>query len=832
MSSLRPSYLVRTALLFALLLPASRLSQAADIESNHLKLPQVPVADEVLTFNQKYCLDCHSGADAEASYNLSELGRSASYADHIHGWKAMLRRLIHREMPPADSEQPTQAEYEQTIASLKVSIRKVDQALAMQKPRAMRRLNAREYNNTIRDLFGIDYPFASRFPEEPRFHGFDNIGESLSVSPTHINSFLSASQRIAEEVIPEKTSPAPMTTAFDYQFYKGNPFEVDGPIKVRNGNSFIAVGEDGKNSPHYWIDGPFHVQFRSPASGYYRFIVRCRPVDLDDGVLSFRFTVNNRQVADFDLTEEDFKDGVLLDTEVFVPHNKKLNTAELTWRNGIRATIPRVHYKISKLARDQGIKSGRAFTHWPEEVEWPHFRYVQVEVEGPRTTGGSIENATSSVISSESLSNLSIEQLVNRILPLAFRRDVDDAEIRHYVAIGQSASADGASRTEALRLTLAAILNSPHFLYLVEEPPSDAERGSYQLTDFELASRLSYFLWSTMPDEELFAVARARKLSKPEELRRQAERMLADPKAAELSEGFGVGWTGADRIRGVMPEPFLFKNVFSTALHDSMAREPSEFFDTVRRENRSLINFIDSDFVVINAPLAELYQIDGVKGFAFRKVDLPDDSPRGGLLTQAGILTMTSEATRTSPVKRGIYLLETIFNRPPDPPPPNAGSLEAQQTDELRPVSSKLAAHRENPACASCHQRIDPYGLAMENFDPIGRWRDEDIVIHWDDLSKPDYKRRKKSFAVASDATLGSGEPLTGLGGLKTHLLSNQDRFLLGLTERMLTYAIGRELLVTDEEAVQQIVEGVREQDNRFNALIREVVLSEPFRTR
>ena len=400
--------------------------------------------------------------------------------------------------------------------------------------------------------------------------------------------------------------------------------------------------------------------------------------------------------------------------------------------------------------------------------------------------------------------------IVTQFARRAFRRPVTSEEVERLLRLYDRADHEGERFENCIRLALCRVLVSPHFLFRVELDPPDAQPGTiYPISEYELASRLSYFLWSSMPDEELLSLAAKGKLR--QNLESQVRRMLQDRKASAFAPNFAGQWLTLRRLAYVSPDPKQFPS-FDEELRSAMIRESELFFDAVLREDRSILDLIDADFSFVNERLAKHYGIDGIKGKEFRRVKLPAN--RGGILTQASILTLTSNATRTSPVKRGKWVLDEILNTPPPPPPPNVPELseEKQLTGSLRQV---MEMHRANALCASCHQRMDPIGFAFENYNAIGAWRDKD-----------------GKFPIDPSGVLPDGRSFQGPGELKAILKSKKDLFSRCLAEKMLTYALGRGLEYYDRLAVDKIVGALQENNYRFSTLLLEVVKSEPFQMR
>jgi hypothetical protein len=401
-------------------------------------------------------------------------------------------------------------------------------------------------------------------------------------------------------------------------------------------------------------------------------------------------------------------------------------------------------------------------------------------------------------------------EIVSRFARLAFRRPVPSEEVERILKVYDRAEKEGESFESRMRLSLSRILVSPFFLFRVELDPPGARAGSsYRINEYELASRLSYFFWSSMPDDELFKLAAAGQLR--QNLSVQTRRMLKDPKSAAFFQNFPGQWLTLRGLANVAPDPKLFPK-FDNELRDSMARETELFFETIVREDHSIVDLLDADFSFVNEKLARHYGIDGVKGKEFQRVKLPAN--RGGLLTQASILTLTSNPTRTAPVKRGKWVLDQILNTPPPPPPPDVPPLA--ETGELKGTLRKMMElHRENAVCASCHQRMDPIGFAFENYDAVGAWRDKD-----------------GGFPVDASGTLPNGQNFKGPGELRSILKEKKELFARCLSEKLLTYALGRGLEYYDRCAVDTILKTMAQNNFRFSTLIDEVVKSEPFQMR
>lgn len=506
------------------------------------------------------------------------------------------------------------------------------------------------------------------------------------------------------------------------------------------------------------------------------------------------------------------------------------NGNHLTWKNK-RPPDPHPYAANNWFAVNHKVLAPGKWEEWhpqaADEIPFAYFERLEFEVAGPYP----VENALWTPVFAAFLNGGPSADLFRAFLPKAFRRPIAEEELLPYVNLVDQRLAQGAGRLEALKLGLTAVLCSPDFLFLVEKAPADAAIGAYQLDDFELANRLSYFLWSSQPDQALFDAAGQAKLGDPNELRAQVTRMLADRRAAAFAESFARQWLGLDRLSSAMPEPKLFPG-YSEDLRDASRAESVLCFQEAVVNNLPVAELISANWTYANEKLAEHYGLPALPGRALRKIQLAD-SRRGGILTQSAILTLTSEATRTSPVRRGAYVLERVFNRPPPPPPPGVAGL-IPDASQAKSVKEHLEIHRAHPACAGCHAKFDPFGMVLENYDATGAWRDEETA-HEDPskpIERPDGEALPK-FTIDSTSVLRDGNTrISGIQGLKHYLAEHQEEFARGLTEQFMVYALGRGLRVADQPAIDAILEATRKENFKMQAMLTEVVLSQPFRTR
>lgn len=774
---------------------------------------------------EDHCMDCHEEDNAKADFRIDALLESTDFDRDFLKWEDILTHLVDRSMPPRKKKtRPTLREYEATIHWLRENLTAAELVRAEKKPKWMRRLNRVEYNHTIRDLFGIQgLTPADQFPADDALHGFDNVAEGLNISPLHLQNYLDAAYSVLDKVLIKGKEPQPRTTLYRRTNY--NPGKGIQPIKAKSGNMWFN---------QYWIGNAWHIQHRFKDPGTYRFTIRATPSQFNGKTAGFITTVNGRDAKYWDVLPTDSKPFTIVQIEVPL-HTPGSATVQIRWtenENGLGTKRPGQSESQSPFRKLQAAK--KKFPQGPDEaivehLGWPVFEDLEVTVEGPLHSMWPPPYTAKLLSPAEGREDF--QPILAAFLPQAFRRLVTAKETQHYAKIAQAELEAGEPWPEALKHALVAALVSPHFLFLMETPPPDTPKGEYQLNPFELASRLSYFLWSTMPDDTLFQLAKEGRLQDPGTLASEVARMLTDPKAASLTSGFGEQWLSTRRIPALMPEPSLFKHRFDHHIHRDMAREPIEFFDYIRRNNAPLTDFLDSPYALLNGTMARHYGIPGVEGQTFRKVALQDRN-RGGLLTQAGYLALTSEATRTSPVKRGIWILEHLFHRPPPPPPPNVEPLEAQEDNAIKSMTERLALHQNDPQCASCHIKIDPWGLALERFDAIGGFREKETVVPPDQVYLPRYKQKPVVFKFPEAVTFDDGTQVQDIPGYKKYLLTRKDEFARGFIEQMMVYALGRELLVRDQPTIDRILAKTRSENYHFHTILREIVQSQTFQTR
>lgn len=755
---------IATAL--ALLAFVSHLLRAETAEEAAFKTDVAPLL-------ATYCLKCHTGGKAKAGLDLSTYPDAGSVLKARKNWDRVREVLEVGTMPPEDKPQPSQDQADRAVAWLQGQLSKVDCRIQDDPGRiTLRRLNRAEYRNTVRDLVGVDYEPTDDFPSDDVGYGFDNIGDVLTLPPILMEKYLAAAEAIAARAIVDDNPARPRVK---------NVFLTKDAVRTPRGRNGVLLATNGEvGLDHQFAsDGDYliHVQayaeqagpepakmaFRLDGRPFHEVEVKARN-DFKTYEARLRVEKGKHRVEVAFLN--DFYDPTHADPE---KRDRNLIVRRNFWE------------VVGPLPKDQG--------RLPES----HRRIVFKKPRGP----GDIET---------------IRQILERLATRAYRRPATAEEVTRLLRLVELAKIDGERVEVGLRLALQGILVSPHFLFRVELD-RDASGASHRVDDFELASRLSYFLWSSMPDQELFEAARRGALRSPGTLEAQVTRMLKDPHSRALTENFAAQWLQIRKLKDVTPDKGRFPN-FDDSLRDAMRRETELFFGAIVREDRSILEFLDSDFTFVNDRLARHYGLPVGSGDKFRRVALTDGR-RGGLLAQASVLTVTSNPTRTSPVKRGKWVLEQLMGTPPPPPPPDVPELKESKEALSGTLRHQMEQHRANPNCASCHAKMDPLGFGLENFDAVGAWRETD-----------------GPHPIDASGTLPGGQSFTTPKGLRGILKAKDREFTRCLGAKLLTFALGRGLDDADQCVVDQIAEGVAADGHRFSRLVLEIVRSDPFQKR
>ncbi|MEW6303191.1 MAG: DUF1592 domain-containing protein [Verrucomicrobiota bacterium] len=764
--------------------PAARLPQVAAVAvALSFGAPAFAASTEfkkaAVPFMEKHCYECHGGKHTKADLDLKTFKDDRNILPEYKTWRGILHQVNTGEMPP--KKHPTKP----TPDEIALFNRAIEDSLAKAEAKAkpdpgrvtVRRLNRTEYNNTVRDLIGVDFNPAENFPADDIGHGFDNIGDVLSISPVHLERYLDAAESIASRSIfltlpkpPSRTTASIFLEPFGYRSENGtrpltnatpelfvrHDIKVAGEyvFRVRAGATNLAEGEPVKMTLFAGDKELTTVTVTNPPQKWKEYEVK---LDLPAGEQRFAARFENAQTND-------------VNRMLFVNEFKVVGPADT---------------RSEFMKRVDAVRAGKSdVERAPAVVDW--------------------------------------------FLTRAFRRPATKEEVARYARVLEAGQAEAGGQFEAgLQQLVKAVLCSPKFLFRAELDDRPKTRDAHPLDEFQLASRLSYFLWSSLPDDELLALAAKKQLTA--NLDAQVRRMLKDPKADALVQNFGLQWLQLERLRTFAPDRTLFPG-FDENLRKSMLRETELFLGEIIREDRSVLDLVDADFTYVNRTLARHYGIEELAfpnsggeqrrfgfgrrrsgGGEFVRVTLPSKD-RGGLLSQASILTVTSNPTRTSPVKRGKWVLEQILGTPPPPAPPGVAELEAQK--ELKgTLRQRMEQHRENPTCANCHQQMDALGFAFENFDAIGRFRARDT-----------------EGPIDPSGTLPDGSAFKGPAELKNILKEKKDLVARNLTEKLMTYALGRGLEYYDERAIKRTMTELAQAEYRFSTLVTAIVKSDPFR--
>ena len=725
-------------------------------------------------FVTRYCADCHSGDEAAAGVPLDIYEKGEHVLQNRGVFEKVLANLKFESMPPEEAaELPSPEDRKAFIRVLENHLTSIDCEGVLDPGRVTtRRLNRVEYNLTIRDLVGVDFQPADDFPSDDVGYGFDHIGDVLSMPPLLMEKYLNAADAIVARAIVTSNPHESVVTRYEAErdLFRGGSAR----------NSVRALASNGE------------IRAKLPFVFAADYVVRVRAYGQQAGPDPVRMAirVSGKDVLTVDVPATQAEPG----------------TYE------VRVSVPAGEHRVGV-----GFLNDYYRPDDPDPNQRDRNFYLDwIEVEGPLDLAPPPlpETHTRILFRQPASDDEQVDcarEIVERFASRAFRRPAEEAEVDRLMELYELARSDEASFEEALQIVVQAVLVSPHFLFRVElGDPAHDDGASRSLTSYELATRLSYFLWSSMPDEELFDLAAQDRLRDIDVLRSQVARLLGHEKSRALVENFAGQWLQIRNLERVTPDASLFPE-FDEALREAMREETLCGFEHVMRENRSVLELLDSDYTFVNERLARHYGIEGISGDEFRRVVLADER-RGGLLTQASVLTITSNPTRTSPVKRGKWVLEQLLGTSPPPPPPGVPELEEGGEKLTGTLRQRMEQHRENAGCASCHAPMDPLGFGLENFDAVGAWRDRD-----------------GEYEIDASGELPSGQRFAGPAELRKVLVSKQDEFRRCLAEKMLVYALGRGLEYYDRCTVDQLVETLVEHDDRFESLIVAIVESVPF---
>jgi hypothetical protein len=751
----------------------------------------------------EYCTECHNRDDYTADIAFDSL-TPESIAHEGEIFEAAVRKLRGSMMPPPGQPQPDKELRWSAIRWLESALDEAHAARPNPGRIALHRLNRTEYANAIEDLLALRVDPAALLPKDDESDGFDNVANVLKVSPSFLDQYIAAARVIATMAVGDPAARRESRVFYAQPGVNQN-YHVEGmPLGTRGGmlvEHFFAADGDYEFS----IGGLARARYVEGLEYRHKLILTIDGVKVFENELGGpedQEAVDLRQAAAVAEINSRFED-------IRVPVKAGPHKVGATFVARTMAESDAVLEPFIPGGGEVGIIEGEES---PLKIE-------RLEVNGPFDAAGIGETPSRQKIfvcrpASANEEQDCAEAILRRLTRQAFRRPVSDEDL----AIPLQFYANGRANADfetGIRGALTIILASPEFLYRAESPPGDLAPGSiYALGDFELASRLSFFLWSRLPDEELLALAEQGRLKDPVVLAEQVRRMLADPKAGSLVTNFAAQWLDIRGVTGIAPDPDLFPE-FNPNLGAAFAKELELFLKSVLLEDRSVLDVIDADHTFVNETLALHYGIGAVRGDAFRRVTLNDEN-RWGLFGKGGILMATSYPNRTAPVLRGAWILEALTGTPPAAPPPNVEAFpENEEGVEPKTVRERLEAHRENPTCNACHGVMDPLGFALENFDAIGKWRTKDR-----DANEP----------IDSSGQLADGTVVDGPVDLRNALLEQPDQIVQTLTEKLMTYALGRGVEYYDMPAVRTIVREAAREDYRFSAILTGIVLSEPFR--
>jgi hypothetical protein len=747
----------------------------------------------------KYCVTCHNEKLKTAGLMLDKTDVE-QIGDGAEVWEKVVRKIHGGTMPPLGMPRPDQATLDGFASSLEVSLDRA--AISRPEPgrAGMHRLNRAEYQNAIRDLLALKIDVGSMLPADDESNGFDNMADVLRVSPSLLEQYLSASRTVSSLAIGDR-GIGPISQVYQVPPTLAQAEHIEGlPLGTRGG---ILIRQ---NFP---LDGDyeFSVFLMRSIVGYMTGLEYPHQFEITvDGVRIFLSHVGG---------EEDNK---MMDTNLGLAGNTI--DARLRVRVPVKAGPHEIGVAFIAKNNSESVEPLQPFTRNLDLQDMNGIPIIDhVQVTGPFGATGSGDTPSRRRIFVCQPKNESDElpcarKIVSTLVRRAYRRSVNDADLEILLSFYQNGRNKG-SFDAGIETALRLILSDPKFLYRIESDPAGATSGTInRISDLELASRLSFFLWSSIPDDELLTAATQGKLKDPVILQQQVKRMLADPKAEALVTNFASEWLFLRNLQSVNPAGEDFPN-FDENLRQAFRTETEMFVGSVFREDRSVMDLLTANYTFVNERLAKHYGIGDIYGSQFRRITVTDDARRG-LLGQGSILTVTSYPTRTSPVLRGKWILENILGTPPPAPPPNVPALkENDEGGKITTVRERLEEHRKNPACATCHRVMDPLGFSLDNFDAIGQWRSKELGL-----------------PIDASGQLADGTKVDGVVDLRKALLLHPERFVGTMTEKLMTYALGRGLEYYDMPVMRSIARDAARDDYRFSSIVMGIVKSTPFQMR
>ena len=737
----------------------------------------------------QYCIDCHDGTTAKGKLNLEEALAGGIGANPAI-WEKVERRMGARQMPPPGKPRPAEDDYQKNLLELQAALNQ--QAARQPDPGivpAIRRLTRTEYGNAIRDLLAVEMNVAELLPKDESSHGFDNITTG-SLSPTLLNRYVSAAQQISRLAM-GRPQDTPAVKVIRLPADRTQEEQVEGlPAGTRGGTLLRHL---------FPVTGEYEIAVRLTRDRNEEVEGLKEPHELE-------YLIDGKQVAGFTVKPPGGPDHSKVDAGL---------KAKFTVKGGTREV------GITFAAKGNPLQETR---RQPYDASFNVHRHprrnpavYQITITGPFGGGAAGDTASRALIFADtgtagSDDTARASTVVRNLLGKAWRRPVTEPDLTGPLNFYREASGNNGRFEEGIEAALGAILVSPRFLFRIEENPPGVETGTVHALDgYALASRLSFFLWSSVPDDLLLEAAANGGLLGPAGLESQVRRMLDDPKAEALATNFADQWLQLRNLAGVSPDLRLFPD-FDDNLRTAFREETTRFFSSIVKEDRRVVDLLKADYTFLNERLAKHYGIPHIKGSRFRRVTVGEADRRGGLLRQGSILTVTSYANRTSPVLRGNWILDNLLGTPTAPPPPDIPALDNAVVDASLPVRERLAVHRADKSCASCHNLMDPTGFPLENYDATGRWRD-----------------REGEVRVNATGGLPDGQEFDGIGGLEQALMQRPALLARTLTEKLLTYALGRGLDFHDAPAVRRILMEAAPREYRFSDIILGIARSFPF---
>ncbi len=745
----------------------------------------------------KYCSKCHNTEDWAGGIAFETLSPEDIPQD-AETWEKAMRKLRGGLMPPAGNPQPDRKAVESFVTWVEGALDEA--ALPHVEPGrvALHRLNRKEYANAVRDLLDVDLDARELLPRDDSHDGFDNVASALQVSPSFLEQYLSAARRVAKQALGDVHSRPIGTTYTDTG--RGNQiFRGEGlPLGTRGG---IVVEHQ------FPADGEYVINIANMAAALWVY-----NMEFENAVI---VTLDRRKIYETSIGgEADMKAIDQRQDPAVDAINKRLKNIRFTTTAGphqLAVTFRQRSYAESESWLESNVPGGGE-----ERV----LRVTSFEVRGPLSATGVSETPSRRAIFSCYPTDAAAEpacahEIIQRLAERAFRHPVAAEDLAELMRFYEAGSHEGGFET-GIREAITAILADPEFLYRAERAPEPVAAGAiFRISDLDLASRLSFFLWSSLPDEELLRAAEQGTLHQPQVLQQEVRRMLADPRSETLASNFAFQWLNMAKLAEIQPDPAIFPNLNGDIRND-FREELRLFIDSTFRDNRSVLDLLRGDFTYVNERLALHYGIRDIKGAQFRRVQLTDPA-RFGLLGKGAVLMVTSYPNRTAPVLRGQFVLERLMGTPPAEPPPNVGNLkENQEGKKARTLRELMLDHRRSPSCNGCHGLMDPLGFALENFDAVGQYRSKD---------------RFADEPIDASGQLPDGTALNGPIDLRNALLRRPDQFVQTLTEKLMTYALGRSLVYTDMPAVRAIVHNSAADDYRFESVVMGIVTSAAFQT-